>query len=115
MNDSSSDCVLLIEDDPEDAKLAIAALRENRIVNQVVHARDREGARDYLFGIGAHQGRDAILTSSDEEEDLVRGYRLGANSYVRKPIDYERFLEAIERLTVYWPLVNEAPSITQAE
>ena len=50
-----------------------------------------------------------VLTSSDEEEDLVRSYRLGANSYVRKPIDFERFLEAIRQLTVYWLVLNEAP------
>lgn len=146
MNDSSKHCVLLVEDNVDDAQLALAALRGNRIVNEVVLARDGEEARDYLFGLGAHTGRDAshcpqlvlldlklpkidgldvlrriradertrltpvvVLTSSDEEEDLVRSYRLGANSYVRKPIDFERFLEAIRQLTVYWLVLNEAP------
>jgi two-component system response regulator len=147
VSETTKHCVLLVEDNADDAQLALAALRDNRIVNEVVLARDGEEARDYLFGLGAHTGRDAaicpqlvlldlklpkidgldvlrriradertrhtpvvVLTSSDEEEDLVRSYRLGANSYVRKPIDFERFLEAIKQLTVYWLVLNEAPA-----
>ncbi|HET7456784.1 MAG TPA: response regulator [Gemmatimonadaceae bacterium] len=146
MSDTTKHCVLLVEDNADDAQLALAALRGNRIVNEVVLARDGEEARDYLFGLGTHSGRNAtdcpqlvlldlklpkidgldvlrriradertrhtpvvVLTSSDEEEDLVRSYRLGANSYVRKPIDFERFLDAIKQLTVYWLVLNEAP------
>jgi two-component system response regulator len=48
-----------------------------------------------------------ILTSSKEEQDLVSGYSLGANSYVRKPVDFGRFVEQVQRLQVYWLLVNE--------
>ena len=51
----------------------------------------------------------AILTSSNLEEDLIRGYELGANSYVRKPVKFELFIEAIRRLGVYWLLLNEPP------
>jgi two-component system response regulator len=51
----------------------------------------------------------AILTSSSLEEDLIRGYQLGANSYVRKPIKYELFVEAIRQLGVYWLALNESP------
>ena len=51
----------------------------------------------------------AILTSSDMEEDLIRGYRLGANSFVRKPVKFELFIEAIHQLGVYWLLLNEPP------
>ena len=50
-----------------------------------------------------------ILTSSKEDEDLVRGYDLGANSYVRKPVDFDRFVEAVRTLQVYWLVLNEAP------
>jgi two-component system response regulator len=50
-----------------------------------------------------------ILTSSREQNDLLRGYALGANSYVRKPVDYDAFLEAARQLGVYWLQVNEAP------
>lgn len=51
----------------------------------------------------------AILTSSNLEEDLIRGYQLGVNSYVRKPVKYELFVEAIRQLGLYWLLLNESP------
>ena len=50
-----------------------------------------------------------ILTSSKVEQDLVRGYGLGANSYVRKPVDFDQFTEAVRQLGLYWMVVNEAP------
>ncbi len=50
-----------------------------------------------------------ILTSSKEEQDLVESYRLGANSYVRKPVDFVQFAEAVKTLGLYWLVVNEAP------
>jgi two-component system response regulator len=48
-----------------------------------------------------------ILTSSAEEQDLVRGYGLGANSYVRKPVDFTRFVEAVRQLGLYWLVINQ--------
>ena len=51
-----------------------------------------------------------ILTSSEEEEALVEGYELGANSYVRKPVDVARFREAVRELGMYWMVLNETPS-----
>jgi CheY-like chemotaxis protein len=50
-----------------------------------------------------------ILTSSDEERDRIEGYRYGANSYVRKPVDYVEFAEAVRQLGLYWLLLNEPP------
>jgi two-component system response regulator len=50
-----------------------------------------------------------ILTSSKEEEDLLTSYDLGANSYVRKPVDFTRFADAIQQLQMYWLVLNEAP------
>jgi two-component system response regulator len=50
-----------------------------------------------------------ILTSSKEDSDLASGYKLGANSYVRKPVDFEHFVEAARQLKLYWLILNEAP------
>ena len=50
-----------------------------------------------------------ILTSSNEENDLINGYNLGANSYIRKPVDFTQFLDAIKLLGLYWLIWNEPP------
>jgi two-component system, response regulator len=50
-----------------------------------------------------------VLTSSREEQDLIESYDLGANSYVRKPVDFARFAEAVQQLQMYWLVLNEAP------
>jgi two-component system, response regulator len=50
-----------------------------------------------------------LLTSSTEEEDLLNGYGFGANSYVRKPVDFDQFKEAIRQLSLYWLVLNEPP------
>jgi two-component system, response regulator len=50
-----------------------------------------------------------VLTSSKEERDIVESYRLGANSFVRKPVSYTEFVEAVQRLKLYWLLLNETP------
>jgi two-component system response regulator len=138
--------ILLVEDNADDEALTILALEKNKIMNEVVVARDGVEALDYLFGRGAHAGRDAsvlpqlvlldlklpkvdglgvlrairgddrtkrlpvvILTSSKEEKDLVAGYELGANSYVRKPVDFTAFAEAVRQLGLYWLVLNESP------
>ena len=138
--------ILLVEDNPDDELLAIRALKKNKIMNEVVVARDGAEALDYLFGTGAYAGRDTsvmpqvilldlklpkinghevlkrlrdddrtkllpvvVLTSSKEERDLNESYRLGANSYIRKPVDFSQFSEAIRQLGLYWLVLNEAP------
>lgn len=138
--------ILLVEDNPDDEALTIRALKKNNIANEVVVARDGAEALDYLFGTGAHAGRDAnqlpqvvlldlklpkvdglevlerirsdsrtkllpvvILTSSKEDRDLVESYSRGANSYVRKPVDFQEFLEAAKQLGLYWLVLNEPP------
>jgi two-component system, response regulator len=50
-----------------------------------------------------------ILTSSREDQDRIKGYKLGANSYIRKPVDFNQFVEAIHQLGLYWLVLNEAP------
>lgn len=68
-----------------------------------VLSRIRADARTRLLPV-------VILTSSKEEADLVKGYELGANSYVRKPVDFSDFLEATRQLGLYWLVLNEMPS-----
>ena len=52
-----------------------------------------------------------ILTSSNEEQDLLEGYKNGANSYIRKPVDFNQFVEAVRQLSLYWLVLNEAPPL----
>jgi two-component system response regulator len=143
--------ILLVEDNPDDEALTLRAFRKNKILNEVIVARNGAEALDYLFGTGAYTGRDlsnkpavilldlnlplvsglevlrrarddertrllpvVILTSSKEEQDLIEGYRLGANSYVRKPVDFAEFLEATRQLGLYWLVLNEAPPTANA-
>ena len=52
-----------------------------------------------------------ILTSSKEDQDLIKGYSLGANSYIRKPVDFTQFIEAVRQLGLYWMVLNEQPPV----
>jgi two-component system, response regulator len=143
--------ILLVEDNADDEKLTLRALKKNNIANYVVVARDGAEALDYLFGTGAYAGRDlrvmpqvilldlklpkldglevlrrvraddrtkllpiVILTSSNEELDRINGYGLGANSYVRKPVDFSEFSEAARQLGLYWLVLNESPPARRA-
>lgn len=136
--------ILLVEDNPRDEALTLRALKRSNIVNEVVVMRDGAEALQYLFGTGAHAGRDTsltpqlvlldlklpklsglqvlqqvradertrrlpvvIFTSSDQDEEIIRSYDLGANSYVRKPVDFEQFMEAARQLGLYWLVLNE--------
>ena len=138
--------ILLVEDNPDDEALTLRALKKSNVVNEVVVARDGVEALDYLFGTGAHEGRDTgvmpqvvlldlklprvdglevlrrmradertrllpvvVLTTSNEQRDIVESYRLGANSYILKPVDFVQFAEAVRQLGLYWLLLNVAP------
>lgn len=54
-----------------------------------------------------------ILTSSNEEQDKLKGYSLGANSYVRKPVDFVQFTDAVKQLGLFWLLLNERPPVSR--
>ena len=131
--------ILLVEDDPDHELLTIRALKKSKIANDVQVARDGEEAIAMLFGPGAIQPQVilldlklpkveglevlrriretdttrmlpvVVLTSSDEERDLVRSYQLGVNSYIRKPVNFNDFAEATRQLGMYWLVLNECP------
>jgi CheY-like chemotaxis protein len=135
--------VLLVEDNPDDEKLALRALSQGKIDSQTMVVRDGQEALDYLFFEGAFTNREkinpqvilldlklpkvdglevlkrirandstklipvVILTSSNEEKDIVASYGNGANSYLVKPVDMEKFTEAIHQFILYWVGLNK--------
>jgi two-component system response regulator len=138
--------ILLVEDNANDEELTLMALRNHNITNEIVVVRDGQEALDYLFGTGAHAGRDmnvqpqvvlldinlpkingldvlkriredertrtqpvVILTSSTEERDRLTAYKHFANSYIRKPVDFDQFAEAVRELGLYWLVLNQPP------
>ena len=136
--------ILLVEDNPDDVKYTVQALKKQNVANPVKVAIDGQQALDRLFdeneelpalvlldlklpkvsGFEVLQRLRAdpvrkrvpvvILTSSTEESDLIQSYALGANSYIRKPVDFEQFTAAIRQLGQYWLLLNEAPPLPVA-
>ena len=133
--------ILLVEDDPDHELLTIRALKRSNIGNDVRVARDGEEAVAMLFGENAIRPQVilldlklpkvdglevlrriretdttrmlpvVVLTSSDEDRDLVRSYQLGVNSYIRKPVNFNDFAEATRQLGMYWLVLNECPPI----
>jgi CheY-like chemotaxis protein len=137
--------ILIVEDDPRDVELSLAALEEYNLANEVVITRDGQQALDYLYCRGEFAGRSnenpavllldlklpkvdglevleriksdehlkvipvVVLTSSHEEKDMVRSYKLGVNAYVVKPVDFHEFINAVKELGIFWALINEPP------
>lgn len=145
MTDPKS-CILIVEDNRDDAAIALRALRDHADSHEIVVLEDGADARDFLNAVGAFAHRYVcdmpdlvlldlklpkvgglevlksmrseartravpvvVLTSSDEEEDIARAYSLGANSYIRKPVNYDAFARAIREVSHYWLTVNRSP------
>jgi CheY-like chemotaxis protein len=143
--------VLLVEDDPKDVELTLAAFGEKNLGNEVDVTHDGAEALDYLYRRGNFSSRPqvnpivilldlklpkidgmqvlkevkgndelktipvVVLTSSREEQDLVRSYRLGVNAYVVKPVDFHKFVDAVGELGVFWAVINQPPPETAGQ
>ncbi|HMG24797.1 MAG TPA: response regulator [Kofleriaceae bacterium] len=92
---------------PELPSIILLDLRLPRIEGLEVLRRIRADDRTKLLPV-------VILTSSKEDEDIVRSYSLGANAYVRKPVEFAEFVEAAKTLGLFWLLLNESPPVRHA-
>lgn len=132
--------ILLIEDNPDDAGLAIRALKKHNLANNLLHLEDGEEALNFLLSssltkmprlilldlkmpkvdgievlrkLKSDPDRKIIpvvvLTSSKEERDIVESYKLGVNAYIVKPVDFDKFAEAVSQVGFFWLLLNQPP------
>jgi two-component system, response regulator len=133
--------ILLVEDNPDDRDLTIMALKESNIANPIDVARDGEEALAYfedperplpalvlldlklprIMGLDVLERLRAdertrtvpvvVLTSSGEESDRHRSYLRGGNAYVRKPVGFDEFSEAVRQLGLFWLVINQPPPL----
>jgi two-component system response regulator len=131
--------ILLVEDNPNDAELAIRALKKNNLANNLVHLEDGQEALDYLYNednempklilmdvkmprvdgievlrkLKSDEKRKVIpvvmLTSSKEDKDIIEAYNLGVNAYIVKPVDFDQFVKAVTQLGFFWMILNQPP------
>ncbi len=138
--------ILIVEDNPEDAEMAVRAFKKNNLTNKIHVVSDGEKALDFVFAKNQHAERKEMakpkiilldlklpkidgmevlkqiksneetkiipvimLTSSKQESDVIKSYQLGVNSYIVKPVDFDKFVNAVRDLGLYWLLLNEIP------
>jgi two-component system response regulator len=132
--------IILVEDNPDDAKLSIRALKKGNLANNLLHLWDGEEAIQYLNqnkqnnlpklilldlkmpkidGIELIQYLKnddllktipiVVLTSSKENKDIQKAYELGANAYIIKPVEFEKFARAVSEIGVFWMIINQPP------
>jgi two-component system response regulator len=138
--------IVLVEDNPNDAELAMRALKEYNLANKLMWLKDGVEALDFIFAQGQYADRSiedvpkvvlldlklprvdglevlekvksdtrtksipvVVLTSSSEERDIIASYNLGVNSYVIKPVDFDKFVDAAKEIGLYWMLLNKPP------
>ena len=137
--------ILLIEDSPLDAELAMTGLTRSNVATRVTWVKDGQQALDYLFREGDYAAREdvpprlvmldlkmpkidgievlkrmksdertrhipvVVMTSSEEQSDVVKTYDLGVNSYVVKPLDFAQFTDVSRNAALYWLLFNRPP------
>jgi len=139
MSDDDYIEILLAEDNSADAEMTLRALKRNNLANRVRWVKDGEEALEYLFGEGTRPPKLVLLdikmpkvdgievlrrlkadpstqripvvvmTSSNEDRDVVESYRLGVNSYIVKPVQFDAFMETVAKIGLYWVLTNRAP------
>ena len=130
--------ILLAEDNATDAEMTLRALRRNNLANKVHWVKDGEEALAFMARVphpklilldikmpkvdgievlrrlkadaGLRVVPVVVMTSSNEERDVVESYRLGVNSYIVKPVQFEAFLETVAKIGLYWVLTNRAPT-----
>ncbi len=141
--------ILLVEDNPQELKLTLRALKRESISSSRIHvARDGAEALEFIFCEGPHSSRKikdtpkvvlldlklprvdglevirrikcdlrtkaipvVVLTSSREQSDVLKSYELGVNSYIVKPVNFERFADAVADLGLYWLLLQQPPKL----
>ncbi len=141
--------ILLVEDNPTDAELAMRALKKCNLANKLVWVKDGAEALDFIFSTGNYSGRQmnapkvimldlrlpkvdgmevlrrvksdertktipvVVLTSSKEDRDVAESYKLGVNSYISKPVEFDQFAKTVSDLGMYWLLVNRPPVVSK--
>lgn len=142
-----SNLIVLVEDNPDDAELALRALEKNNVNAEVKLFSDGEQALEYLLRVGRSADESGeptpqlvlldlklpklsgfevlqrlraempttlppvvVLTTSNDDGDIIESYKYGANSYIRKPVDFSQFIQAVGDIAKYWLRLNETTS-----